>query len=161
MTEASPPILVALDTNVLVYAEGEGDKTRCTKAQRLIAGLAPACVVLPVQVLGELTRVLSGRFKRKASDVRQAVLSWSDAFRAAETSPAALRAALDLHADHQLQIWDGLVLAVAAEQGCRVLFTEDLQPGFTWRGVTVVNPFAAAAHPLTRQALLAAKLADR
>ncbi len=159
MTDASPPFLVALDTNVLVYAEGEGDKARCSKAQRLIATLAPASVVVPVQVLGELTRVLTGRFKRKGSDVRQAVLSWGDAFRAADSSSAALRAALDLHADHQLQIWDGLVLAVAAEQGCRVLFSEDLQPGFTWRGVTVVNPFAATVHPLTRQALLAAKVA--
>jgi predicted nucleic acid-binding protein len=158
MTEAAPPILVALDTNVLVYAEGEGDNVRCSKAQRLIAALAPASVVVPVQVLGELTRVLTGRFKRPASQARQAVLSWSDAFRAADSSATALRAALDLHADHQLQIWDGLVLAVAAEQGCRVLFTEDLQAGFTWRGVTVVNPFASPVHPLTRQAMLASKV---
>jgi hypothetical protein len=26
--------------------------------------------------------------------------------------------------------------------------SEDLQEGFTWGGVTVVNPFAAAVHPL-------------
>jgi predicted nucleic acid-binding protein len=157
MTEAAPPILVAMDTNVLVYAEGEGDQVRCTKAQRLIAALAPTSVVVPVQVLGELTRVLTGRFNRPAPQVRQAVLSWSDTFRTADSSAAALRAALDLHADHQVQIWDALVLAVAAEQGCRVLFSEDFQADFTWRGVTVVNPFASTVHPLTQQALVAAK----
>jgi predicted nucleic acid-binding protein len=150
-------MLVALDTNVLVYAEGEGDKVRCSKAQRLIEGLNPSSVVLPVQVLGELTRVLSGRFKRTAAGVRDAVLSWSDSFRTCDSSAAALRSALDLHADHQLQIWDALVLAVSADNGCRVLFSEDLQAGFTWRGVTVVNPFVHPNHPLMRQALAAGK----
>ncbi len=32
---------------------------------------------------------------------------------------------------------------------------EDFQPGFTWRGVTVVNPFDAVPHPLLRDALAA------
>jgi predicted nucleic acid-binding protein len=50
-----------------------------------------------------------------------------------------------------------LILAVTAEAGCRVLLSEDMHEGFTWRGVTVVNPFAAIVHPL-----LAAQLpADR
>ena len=65
----------------------------------------------------------------------------------------ALQAALDLHVDHQLRIWDALVLAVAAEHRCRILLSEDLQHGFTWRGVTVVNPFAAQPHPLFEQML--------
>jgi len=58
-----------------------------------------------------------------------------------------------LHADHQMQIWDGLVLAVAAEHRCRILLSEDLQHGFTWRGVSVVNPFAPNRHPLLEQVL--------
>jgi predicted nucleic acid-binding protein len=31
---------------------------------------------------------------------------------------------------------------------CRLLLSEDLQEGFTWRGVTVTNPFAKSRHPL-------------
>jgi hypothetical protein len=31
--------------------------------------------------------------------------------------------------------------------------SEDLQEGFTWGGVTVINPFASPQHPLL-QALL-------
>ena len=38
--------------------------------------------------------------------------------------------------------------AVAADAGCRLLLSEDLQDGFTWRGVTVVDPFADKPHPL-------------
>ena len=39
-------------------------------------------------------------------------------------------------------------LAAAAEAGCRLLLSEDLQDGFTWSGVTVVNPFAEKKHEL-------------
>jgi len=45
-------------------------------------------------------------------------------------------------------VWDALILSVAAENRCRLLLSEDLQDGFTWRGVTVANPFAMPLHPL-------------
>jgi predicted nucleic acid-binding protein len=64
-----------------------------------------------------------------------------------------MQSALDLSADHQLPIWDTLILAVAAEHGCRLLASEDFQSGLTWRGVTVVDPLSARPHPLLRQAL--------
>ena len=57
-------------------------------------------------------------------------------------------AAADLAADRRLGIWDSLMVAVAAEGDCRLLLSEDMQDGFSWRGVTVVNPFAAKRHPL-------------
>jgi len=35
------------------------------------------------------------------------------------------------------------MLAAAAGSGCRWLFSEDMQDGFIWRGVTIRNPLAA------------------
>ena len=70
-----------------------------------------------------------------------------------ETSPEAMLAAADLATDHQLGIWDAVILAAASRSGCRLLLSEDLQEGFTWSGVTVVNPFASPQHALL-QALL-------
>ena len=60
---------------------------------------------------------------------------------------------MDLAADHGLSIWDAVIVAGAAQAGCRLLLSEDLQNGFTWQGVTVVNPFAPEVHPLLREAL--------
>jgi hypothetical protein len=51
-------------------------------------------------------------------------------------------AAADLATDHQLGIWDSVILSAAAEAGYRLLLSEDLQEGFTWKGVTVTNPFS-------------------
>lgn len=52
-----------------------------------------------------------------------------------------------LAAGHGLQIWEAIILAVSAEARCRLLLSEDMQDGFTWRGLTVVNPFAEHLHP--------------
>lgn len=40
------------------------------------------------------------------------------------------------------------MLSAAADARCRLLLSEDLQEGFTWRGVTVTNQFRADKHPL-------------
>jgi predicted nucleic acid-binding protein len=68
---------------------------------------------------------------------------------------ASLISAADLAADHGLSIWDSVIVAASANAGCRLLLSEDLQDGFTWHGVTLVNPFATTRHPLLT-ALLAA-----
>ena len=139
---------IALDTNILVYAEGLGDETRCAMALQLMEQLPMESIVLPAQALGELTRVLAGKARRPLPSVREVVLGWADSFEVADSNWSAFQAALDLVVDHQLPMWDALILAVAAESHCRLLLSEDFQNGFTWRGITVVDPFAAHRSPL-------------
>ncbi len=139
---------VALDTNVLAYAEGANGAVMRDKALKLIQRLPPGTIVLPVQTLGELFNVLVRKAKRRPNRARAAVLSWRDAYAVIETSAAVIVSATDLASDHGLSIWDSVVLAAAAEAECRLLLSEDLQDGFTWRGVTVTNPFAPTPHPL-------------
>ena len=64
------------------------------------------------------------------------------------TTEIVLSRAVDVAVDHQLATWDAVVLAAAAEAGCRVLLSENMQDGFTWGGVTIVNPFAPSPHRL-------------
>jgi predicted nucleic acid-binding protein len=136
---------VALDTNVLAYAEGLGDDVRCQLASDLISKLDPINSLVPVQVLGELSRILTTKLKKSSADVRELLLSWSDAVVVADTTWTAFQSAIDLTVDHQISMWDALIMSVAAENKCRLLISEDFQNGFTWRGVTVVNPFDTKA----------------
>ena len=138
---------VALDTNVLAYAEGLGDDVRCQLASDLIAKLNPINSLVPVQVLGELSRVLTSKLKRSSADARELLLSWSDAMVVADTTWTAFQSAMDLTVDHQISMWDALIMSAAAEKKCRLLISEDFQNAFTWRGVTVVNPFETKAKP--------------
>ncbi len=146
---------IALDTNVLVYAEAANGALMRDRALKLIQRLPPGAIVLPAQTLGELFNVLVRKAKRRPRRAREAVLSWRDAYPVIETSAAVIVNATDLAADHGLTIWDSVVLAASAEAGCRLLLSEDLQEGFTWRGVTVVNPFAPTLHPVLAALLTA------
>lgn len=144
---------LALDTSILVYAEGVNGPERQTAAAALVARLPLADTVIPVQVLGELFRVLTAKAKRSPAEARSAILGWQDGFATRDTTAAALAAAMDLAADHHLSLWDALIMAVAADAGCRLLLSEDMHSGFTWRGLTVVDPFATPPHPLLPAAL--------
>lgn len=143
----------ALDTNLLVYAEGFGDDTRVGATRQLLEQLSEADLVIPLQCLAELFRVLTGKAGRPAAQVQEAVLGWMDAYPVLDSNSAAWRGAMDLCVAHQLASWDALVLNVAAEGGARLLLTEDLHPGFSWRGVRVVNPLVEPIDPLLRQLL--------
>ena len=139
---------IALDTNVLAYAAGVNGQGRQRAALELLGKLSESETFLPVQALGELFRVLVRKAKISPRLARTTIIRYRDTYALIETSPAVLMAATDLAVDHKIGIWDGVMFAAAAETGCRLLLSEDLQEGFTWGGVTVVNPFAAVRHPL-------------
>lgn len=139
---------VALDTNILAYAEGVNGTPMKKTALALVQKLPDGLTLLPVQTLGELFNLLVRKAGRSPVRARKAILSWRDAFPLIETSAEVMLAAADLATDHQLSIWDSVILSAAAEAGCRLLLSEDLQDGFTWRGVTVTNPFASTKHEL-------------
>ena len=139
---------VALDTNVLAYAQGvNGDAMR--KTALAIIGVLPAdAVVLPAQVIAELFQVLIRKGQLTPAQARAAILAWCNVFPVVETSQSVLLGAAELAVTHRFSFWDGMVLASASEAGCRLLLSEDLQPGFTWNAVTVANPFVTPKHPL-------------
>jgi predicted nucleic acid-binding protein len=126
------------------------------RALDVIGRLPPGDIAIPVQVLGELYNVLVRKAGESPARARAAVLRWSDAFTTIDSTSAGLLAAMDLARDHRLGLWDSLILATAARDECRLLLSEDLHEGFSWGGLTVVNPMSAKPHPL-----LAAVVAQR
>jgi predicted nucleic acid-binding protein len=141
-------VRVALDTNILVYAEGVNGLPMMEKTVGLIEQLPADSIVLPVQALGELYQVLVRKAGRTSADARATILAWRDAFPLVDTTATVMLTATGLASDHRLQIWDAVIVAAAAGADCRLLLSEDLQDGFTWSGITVVNPFSTSRHPL-------------
>jgi predicted nucleic acid-binding protein len=141
-------VRVALDTNILVYAQGTNGDAMRKAALGVIRALPSDSVILPAQAVSELFQVLVRKAQRTPAESRAAMISWCNYFPVVETSRSVLLGAAELAVTHRLSFWDGLVLASAAEAGCRLLLSEDLQDGFIWNSVTVVNPFATPRHPL-------------
>ena len=138
---------VAIDSNIIAYAEGleriPADAAKVIAATQMLACLdRSATIILAVQVIGETYNVLTrrGRYTRKIAALRAA--DYSARYETRSTSPEILAGALDLAARHGFSIWDAIIVTVAADAGCVLLLSEDMQDGFVHRGMTIANPFA-------------------
>lgn len=145
---------LALDTNVLVYAESSAPGSREDVARKLIARLPAESIVLPAQVLGELFNVLTRKMRMSTGSARTLVARWLATYDVFPTTADVIDEAFELAEAHRLSTWDAVVVAAAAQAGCRFLLSEDMLAGFVWRGVTVTNPFAMAPLPAPLSALL-------
>jgi predicted nucleic acid-binding protein len=148
-------VRVALDTNILASAEGVNTAEQLAAATALVARLPPDRTVLPAQVLGEVFTLPTRKSRLPPQEARLLVARWMTTYEVIATSADVLDEAFELAGSHHLAGWDSLVLAAAAKAGCRYLLSEDLHDGFAWRGVSLVNPFAARPLPASLGALLA------
>jgi predicted nucleic acid-binding protein len=144
-------IRIALDSNILIYFADlirvEADRAKSEAIRAMLAKLQDSSIlIVPVQALGEMFYVLR-RNGVPPSEARDLVLAYEDTYETTSSNPDTLMAALDLAVDHKLQFWDSLILSAAAEAGCSLLLSEDMQDGFVTRGVTIANPFAEKLHP--------------
>ena len=48
-----------------------------------------------------------------------------------------------LSIEHKLSFWDAMIVQMAIQADCAVLFSEDMQAGRRFAGVEIVNPFMA------------------
>jgi predicted nucleic acid-binding protein len=97
---------------------------------------------IAAQTLAEFRHVLMRRSGLDGAAVSAKVNRYLALGDCLPTSQSVLEEAFQLAADHQLQTYDAIILAAAAQGGCDVLYSEDMQHGFEWNGVLVVNPFA-------------------
>jgi predicted nucleic acid-binding protein len=143
-------VRIAFDSNILVYLAGlektAKDAAKIASARTLHINLAQlADCIVPLQAIGELYTVLS-RSGMDRIAARECATDLQLSFESVAANEDTFGAAIDLATDHSLQFWDALILNVAADAGCSLLLSEDMQDGFAWRGVTVVNPFAKKLH---------------
>ena len=134
----------------MVYAQAlhADDEPKRQQITSIIAAVPASSFIVPVQVLGELFNVLTRKVRLGRHAAAGVVRAWQDMFTVMPTTEAVLSRGLDVAIAHNLAIWDAIILAAAAEAGCRMLLSEDMHEGFTWGGVTIVNPFASPPHEL-------------
>lgn len=141
---------VALDSNFIIYAEGLTEDRRNELAQRILAAISSDQIVVPVQSVSETLYWLINRAKLPRGDASDRVQFWLSNYISQAVTMAVMTGALEIISVHGLQVFDAIILACAIEAGAQVLLSEDMQHGFRWRGVTVVNPFLAEPHPFIK-----------
>ena len=136
---------VFVNTNVFVYLFDADEPAKQQRAREVVGELMRSgALVVSSQVLGELyatvTRKLAHPLEPAAALRALADLAVYPvvAIDAALAQRAAARTA-----DGQVSYWDALILEAAVEAGAATVYSEDLQAGRTYQGVTVQDPFAA------------------
>ncbi len=150
-------IRVALDSNILAYLAGvsrvPADDGKIARVRSLVAELSSrANLVAPAQTLGELFVVLR-RSGATSEEAREILLEFAGGFESSASESRTALAAADLVVDHKLQFWDALIVTAAADAGCLLLLSEDMQSGFVTRGLTIINPLLEPMHPKLSSAL--------
>jgi predicted nucleic acid-binding protein len=131
-----------LDTNVIVYANDDRDPLKHDRAIELVTHvIRQRNGVVSTQVLQEYASVAGSKL-RQDLDVVQRQLLFLEALEIVPVTPALIRRALELQLRYQINFWDASILAAAELAQCRVLFSEDLNPGQLYANVRIENPFA-------------------
>ena len=141
--------MIAIDTNVLVYAQvrqgdAEGDAGRHLIALQLVYDLTSIGAIIPVQVLGEFTNVCIRKLGMAPQAVMDQIADYLWTFETPVTTVDHIIAATSMASRHKLQFFDALIIAVARSAGATILLSEDMQDGLQVAGLTVRNPFNPA-----------------
>lgn len=137
--KAEPEFFV--DTNLLLYAASSdsSESRERVAARRVIQGDDWGT---SVQVLQEFYVNATGKLRKKiqprSADLFIRLLLTRPIV---TTTPDLFTRAVDISRRYRISYWDSAIVAAAAQLGCGTLYTQDLNPGQTYEGVTAVDPF--------------------
>lgn len=136
--------LIFVDTNVLLYAVDEAERTkhRAAKAWREHLWNTKRGR-LSFQVLQEFYANVLRRWPDAAASARLEVLdllSWLPV----SIDGWILTSAWELQDRYKISFWDSLIVAAALASNCVFLLSEDFQHGQKIGGLVIVNPFRVA-----------------
>ena len=130
-----------LDTNVVVYAFDGGSPGKQEIARRVLRDMASEAVI-STQVLSEFFWVVTRRLDPPlpTETAREAALDLAT-LPVVPADRALVTGAITTSIDHQLSLWDAMIIEAAATAGCSRLLTEDLSSGRVIAGVEIIDPF--------------------
>ena len=126
---------------IYLYSEDESEK----------ADLAQQCAQEPdawisTQVLNEVSNVLRRKQKQTYPAILKVIQELQGNFQVTTVTTQTIEQALLLGERYRYSYFDSLMLASALEQGCTLLYSEDMQHGQVIEGVLqIVDPFKGIA----------------
>ncbi|MEI9811640.1 MAG: PIN domain-containing protein [Acidobacteriota bacterium] len=135
-----------LDTNVLIYAYDTTDIKKHRQARDLIEGNMARLTLSP-QVLAEFSVFMLHKKTPRArpAQMERALQAFAP-MHLVTPDPIMVARAAEAHAAYGVHFYDGMIIAAAERAGCTRIWTENLNPGQSYFGVRVENPFQLEAR---------------
>ena len=137
----------AADTNLYVYALDADEPVKQAKALELFDRLVleAADTVLIWQVAGEVLSQLrrwESKGKLTPEEVQATFGRFSAMFPLRVPSGGIFQLSFDLRSRFSLSHWDSMLLAACKEAEVTTLYSEDMDSGTDYDGLSIKNPFA-------------------
>ena len=131
-----------LDTNVLLYAYSPVDPRKQQIARDLVRRAVRGEAAISAQVLGEFASALMHKIvPTKTPDEVKRILDILASIPLVTPDGELVRRAVEAHAAYGIHFYDGMIVAAAERGDCEKIWSEDLNAGQKYFGVTVVDPF--------------------
>ncbi|MCS5695349.1 PIN domain-containing protein [Desulfofundulus thermocisternus] len=138
-----------VDTNVLVYAHDLSAGEKHVRAKALVEELwqsGEGC--LSVQVLQEFYVTVTQKARRPlAPETASRIVEYLSNWHVHTPNVGDVLEAIRIHQRYAISFWDAMIIRSAAALGCKVIWSEDMNPGQYYVEVKVINPFAPDARP--------------
>ena len=131
-----------LDTNVLVYSYDIADRGKQEIAQNLLRRALAGDMVTSAQVLSEFAATLLHKVMPRVDPVElTAIMDALGPIPTVATDADMVRRAVEVQGRYGLHFYDSLIVAAAERAGCERIWSEDLNSGQKYFGISVQNPF--------------------
>jgi len=140
---------VFLDSNILIYSllKESTNNEKHPKTLKLFKKLESQNkeIIISTQVLNEVYNVLVKKYKQDSSETILKLEEITKAIKVAPVDVKTVKTGWKLCENNNYSIYDSLILASAIENGCDVLYSEDMQDGHKvnseGKNLKIINPY--------------------
>ena len=130
-----------LDTNIIVYAyDNSAPRKQSTSRNIILKALRDRSGSISSQVISEFAVSAEKKMKMNPVEILQAIHLFSG-FSCSDISLNLTVAAWKRHIKCIISYWDSLIIEAALSEQCSILYSEDMNHGQIYDGLTVINPF--------------------
>ena len=135
---------VFVDTNIFVYLKLRDEKNRDKKsaAENLFKKIKER-IIISSQVINEFYSVML-RNKISDSKIQEMIREIVKISRMSHITFDTILKSWEIREKHKYSIWDSLIAASALENGCKILYSEDMHHNhLIEKKLRIINPFIA------------------
>ena len=135
---------IFFDTNILVYSVDENDLQKKEMASQLLTDASSSKTgIISTQSLQEFYNVAVKKLKLSKQIAKEYVELFSSQLTVRQVTVPLILNAIDISIKNKLSFWDSLILSSANDNGCIIVFSEDLNNGQIVGGTKILNPFTS------------------
>ncbi|BDC92794.1 PIN domain-containing protein [Treponema bryantii] len=135
---------IFFDTNILVYSVDENDLQKKEIASQLLTDASSSKTgIISTQSLQEFYNVAVKKLKLSKQIAKEYVELFSSQLTVRQVTVPLILNAIDISIKNKLSFWDSLILSSANDNGCIIVYSEDLNNGQIIGGTKILNPFTS------------------